>query len=322
MARTATAYATPIGAGIMYGNTYETDLGYGDVENYIPIVAGENVTFEPTTNDKDIPIVKINGQAGLDKIAEIDTWVNGAANNLYTDDGITWEECVGFFDDKGNTLADGLIYHRIPIEAGDNVTFSTEGNVVKINASGGGSSGMPQIRFVGMPCTGWFGEVDWEQINGNQLHTNENLKFTIEIVGGGALQVGDALQICRMGSYGGISGDYSIKPKPKKKKLRRLFEYVITEEDLGKRFITFEVPYSDKKAIKLFTQWATSGVNDKSIYFRIRRPKGEINSGNNGGGMTVDAEFSNVVSVRCLSYGFSWVSESGDEVYFYHIRIT
>lgn len=53
----------------------------------------------------------------------------------------------------------------------------------------------------------------------------------------------------------------------------------------------------------------------------MRRPKGEINSGSNGGGMTVDAEFSNVVSIRCLSYGFEWYP-NGEDIEFYQIRIT
>lgn len=84
-------------------------------------------------------ISDIDGKT-IDKIAEIGTWVNGAASNLSTDDGISWEEGVEFFDDQGGTLAAGTISHRIPIEAGDNVTFSNEGNVVKINASGGGGT--------------------------------------------------------------------------------------------------------------------------------------------------------------------------------------
>lgn len=188
--------------------------------------------------------------------------------------------------------------------------------------SGTSKAEMPQIRFVSMPCDGWFGHMYWEEIDGTQDETYENLKFTIEIVGGGALQVGDAIQLCRMGHYGAWRNKITGKTNPDKRKLRRLFEYVITEEDLEKRFITFEVPWDDKKAIKLFTKWATSGVNDKTIYFRIRRPKGEINSGSNGGGMTVDAEFSNVVSIRCLSYGFTWYAPYDEEIKFYQIRIT
>lgn len=182
---------------------------------------------------------------------------------------------------------------------------------------------MPQIRFVSMPCNGWFGWVDWSQIDGDQTASYENLKFTIEIVSG-TLQVGDAIQLCRMSQYSGSTSyapDGTKKYHRPKRKLRRLFEYTITEEDLEKRFITFEVPWNDKKAIKLFTVWATSGINDKTIYFRIRRPKGEINSGSNGGGMTVDAEFSNVVSIRCLSYDFEWYPND-ETARFYQIRIT
>ena len=184
---------------------------------------------------------------------------------------------------------------------------------------------MPQIRFVGMPCEGYLGWVDWSQITGYQEDSYENLKFTLEIVSG-TLQVGDAIQICRMGHYGASASTSNGVKKyhPKKKKLRRLFEYTVTEEDLEKRFITFTVPWNSKKAIKLFTNCVIGGINDRPIYFRVRRPKGEINSGSNGGGMTVDALFSNVVSIRVYSYYYSWYPPTGsqEEEYFYHIRIT
>ena len=199
--------------------------------------------------------------------------------------------------------------------------------------TGGSSSGsaepcleMPQIRFVGMPCSGWFGMVDWSQIDGEQNSTDENLKFTIEIVSG-TLQVGDAIQLCRMSKYSGSTSyapDGTKKYHPPKRKLRRLFEYTITEEDLEKRFITFEVPWNDKKAMKLFTQCVIMPIDERKIYFRVRRPKGEINSGSNGGGMTVDALFSNVVSITAYSYPYEWYPYGEDDVreLFYHIRIT
>lgn len=263
------------------------------------------------------------------------------------------------------------------------------------------SSGMPQIRFVGMPCDGLFGRIDHDAIEQNivgtwvfndvispisdcaivsfssngydfmalesnmngilhysemrgdftepvynpesdrwsderyqtiEIHeesqdgemlyqwlaenaqklnpniTTHNLKFTIEIVSG-EVQVGDAIQICRMCSYGNVPAKDGKKAKPKKKKLRRFVEYTITEEDLGKRFITFEVPYIEgyklRKVLQLFTKTSTMLSPISSVYFRIRRPKGEINSGD-GGGMTVDAEFSNVVPVSKVSVPESW----------------
>lgn len=268
--------------------------------------------------------------ATVDKVG----YINMAVPTLVT------EESDGIFVVSPYAMADaaasqvysqGNVDIKIPLVAGENITFAKEGNTIKINATGGGSSsGMPQIRFVGMPCDGYWGRVDsgvFPNSPGEGQIVECKLKFTIEIVGGGALQVGDTIQICRMSKYGGCGGNNFINGiapyHPAKRKLRRLFEYAITEEDLNKRFITFEVPYDDKKAVKLFTKWAVSTVNDKSIYFRIRRPKGEINSGDESG-MTVDAEFSNVVSVRCLSYPFSWFpdGDEGDEVDFYHIRIT
>lgn len=51
-------------------------------------------------------------------------------------DGILWEN---FFSMNDGAYT-GDFYHRVPIVAGDNVTFEVEGSVVKINAQGGSSS--------------------------------------------------------------------------------------------------------------------------------------------------------------------------------------
>lgn len=100
-----------------------------------------------------------------------------------------------------------------------------------------------------------------------------------------------------------------------------MFDYEVTEDDLDSRFITFEVPYNSK-TLKLFTLqpiFATS--NETPVYFRIRRPIGNFNQGQPGF-RTVDAAFSNVVSVVRKSYGYSWQPDPDeDEVYFYQIRI-
>ena len=281
------------------------------------------------TESKEIvgAINEVNGKT-VDKVASIDAWYNEKSIYRCNEEGIVWGEEFTTFDEYDDKLSGGSLSLRVPIVAGENVNFEVdeENQVVKINATGGGSTDeMPQIRFVGMPCEGYLGWVDWTQITGYQEDSYENLKFTIEITGG-TLQVGDAIQICRMGHYGASSSYDSngvSKHHPKKKKLRRLFEYAVTEEDLEKRFITFTVPWNDKKAIKLFTKWATDKINDKSIYFRVRRPKGEINSGDDSG-MTVDALFSNVVSIRAYSYCYEWYPPTGDQEseYFYHIRIT
>ena len=341
--------------GLVWRDDSTFTIGEDDYDNIptthrVPIVAGENVTFEV---DEENQVVKINATGGgssensvLSVTVETDypttmfaiiEAIQSAGGDLskltfvtltgYTTCNLMmsfqWRggnyyraECIdlGTMEKIYNPATDNSIYDVTSKRIEDFLQEGTQNEVEKVE--------MPQIRFVSMPCDGWFGFVNWEEINGEQNTSEENLKFTIEIVGGGALQVGDAIQLCRMGHYGVWIEPITGKVYPQKRKLRRLFEYTITEEDLDKRFITFEVPWNDKKAIKLFTKWSTKGVNDKTIYFRIRRPKGQINSGNNGGGMTVDAEFSNVVSIRCLSYGFAWSTPDDEEISFYQIRIT
>ena len=218
-------------------------------------------------------------------------------------------------------IGEGYKYLTVTKEPTDTNAIAWLGNntdAPKITPSSSGNGfEMPQIRFVGMPCNGFFGFVDWSQINGDEIQTHEEVKFTIEIVGGGALQVGDTLQICRMASYGRWCDNNSIA-RPNKRKLRRLIEYAITEEDLDKRFITITVPYN-AKGIKLLTKAPMRKCDPSPIYFRIRRPMGEINSGGNGGGMTVDAQFSNVVSVLKSSMHYEGIDEHGSPVAFYQI---
>ncbi len=260
----------------------------------------------------------------FDNLGGIDTYWEETSSLCSDEHGMTWQDSFELNtkrDLTGETIQFGTIYHKVPITAGNNVYFEVDetNQVVKINATGGGGSGssdpcleMPQIRFVGMPCDGWFGHVNWIDVIGQQGTSYENLKFTIEIVGGGSLQLGDTIQICRMGCYGPVEGspDNNYKSKPHKRKLRRLAEYTITEEDLDKRFITFTIAGTNKKAMKLFSKSAVYGWYVHPIYFRVRRPKGDIQ--NNDSGMTVDAKFSNVVSVTKKVMNYSWENDSGD----------
>jgi hypothetical protein len=332
----------------------ETEAVRGDIYQRIPLVAGNNITFEV---DEANQVVKINASGDDGSLVgnftfknEIDIFSLPLAAMFdcsFTCDGVEYSgmtvsqvgapthnsyalyysfgenlDAAYVVDNSGGVLGMGTGWRNESYKNINILTAPTDERLItwiKANATkkgGDTTDTMPQIRFVSMPCAGWLGEVDWEQITGESAITYRNLKFTIEIVGGGALQEGDAIQLCHMAAYGSCSG--ISKAKPKKRKLRRLFEHTITYEDLNKRFITFEIPYdSNPKKLKRLIKWSTNGVNDKTIYFRVRRPKGEINSGDNGGGMTVDAEFSNVVSVRLLSYTF--LSSTGE--YFYHIRI-
>ena len=82
--------------------------------------------------------------ATVDKITEIDTYYGGKATFIMSDNvGISWGNTFCFIDADYNEIAKGNIAQKIPIVAGENVTFELdeENQVVKINSTGGGSSG-------------------------------------------------------------------------------------------------------------------------------------------------------------------------------------
>jgi hypothetical protein len=178
---------------------------------------------------------------------------------------------------------------------------------------------MPQIRFAGMPCDGWFGRVNWEELGIGEGIETLNIKFTIEIVSG-TVQPGDALQLCGMKWFGAWMSKDGSRSHPKKKKLRRFAEHTISEEDVGKRFITMTISGENKKALRLFTHSEYNGGHISPIYFRIRRPKGEMNAGDGGGEMTIDADFSNVVTVWKSYFYCHWFGE-GENQTFCQIRL-
>ena len=184
--------------------------------------------------------------------------------------------------------------------SGQTVSNTTDWSGVKIGEflvmlGAGGNEGesangleMPQIRFTS--ATGYSEEVATFIVN------EENpLKLTVEIVGGGALQAGDQLQICTRKRFNGsVSNGYK-----RKFKLSRFAEYIVTENDLEKRFLTVATHElgSSIPMGELFRDG--KGGSDTSslsaLYLRIRRPKGDMQ--NNASGQTVDASFSNIVTI-------------------------
>lgn len=76
----------------------------------------------------------------LADIRSIDTWAN-EPQFTSTDEGITWSEQAAMYDGDDNQIWEGWIDHRVPLVAGDNVTFEVQNNQVKVNATGGGGSG-------------------------------------------------------------------------------------------------------------------------------------------------------------------------------------
>ena len=155
---------------------------------------------------------------------------------------------------------------------------------------GGAANGfeMPQIRFTSA-------NGDGQGITTLYVDDVLPLKLTVEIVGGGALQVGDQLQVCVRKRFNGSQAN----GYKRKYKLSRFAEYIVTENDLDKTHLTVEVYLnSTKAAVALFRDGksnSAAGNIMSPLYLRIRRPKGDLQ--NNDSGQTVDAEFSNIVTI-------------------------
>lgn len=152
------------------------------------------------------------------------------------------------------------------------------------NSSGGGSLEMPTIRFVGLK--------DDNLLYKTPDGTSYPLRFSIEIVNG-SLQVGDTLQICGMRTFG-VS-----KANPyKKRKLRRFAEREITVDDLDYRYLLITVDPTKNALAHLGHNNRLGGGGPVTVYFRVRRPEGQLQANNSG--MTVSAKFSNVVPVSIM----------------------
>ena len=344
-----------------------------------------------TTTNKNIAgaINEVNGKT-VDKIATIDTSFLGP-ENFDTDGSIMWKDGFAFLDEDGKLIKHGKIHQKIPICAGENVSFSydAENNAIAINATGGGSSTddsmigtwvfndeitlptesieisfisdgteyaamdvgssglyysyeigdfsepaydllgnawyffdyqtfrileeppadvatwikanakkqggsnsgsggleMPQIRFTS--ANGYAPE----DVSTFLVDAEHPLKLTVEIVGGGALKVGDALQVCIRKRFNG-----SMRNGFKRKyKLQRFVEYIVTANDLDKKYLTVLVLGGGSSSTRgLFRDGNNAEKGLSPLYLRIRRPKGEMQ--NNNTRQTVDADFSNIVTI-------------------------
>ena len=161
----------------------------------------------------------------------------------------------------------------------------------KINTMSGGNSStngleMPQIRF---------GSAIYTNI-GKIVDDENPLKLMVEIVGGGPLQVGDMLQICVKRTYGYKKGNLTSY---RKQKLRQQCSYYITQEDIGKRFISIST--EGEVAGWLFKNDRNSTTPNGSeidtlsaFYLRIKRP---IYKETSDGYVPIDAKFSNIITV-------------------------
>lgn len=119
---------------------------YGDVIELARDIelTGYQLQFDNSllTNDKSI-VGAINElkDSGVSGISSIDTYMGKASNispNLY---GITYKDSFEIFTSKGTYT--GTSYNRLPIVAGDNITFTVDdaNKVIRVNSTGGSASG-------------------------------------------------------------------------------------------------------------------------------------------------------------------------------------
>lgn len=368
---------------------YDSDLGWQSPREFV-------ITKEPSA--KVSTWIKANAKRkepiGVDKITEIDTWASGVEDIFADDaDGIQWQDKFNIF--TGEDI-EGTIYHRVPLVAGENVTFDidSENGVVKINATGtsstdesivgtwrwnetlsfdalkttenlhqclvevdvtdnlGNEASVLSFRFnedgevelslyyredqssiLIWGVDGWDDAFDFITFlseiknittypeggvskndfitfmkdnakkqggsnSGNstpfelprirfanfQYVDDTYYRFTVENLGGGTLQVGDKLQICCRRKYPGG-----------KKKLRQMAFYEITEEDINQRFLKIEVDPNDESNHKwLFRNDSKASHSTFSaMYFRLKR----VTKYSGMDGKECDAIFSNVETV-------------------------
>jgi hypothetical protein len=139
---------------------------------------------------------------------------------------------------------------------------------------------MPQIRFASAIYTS-IGKI---------VSADNPLKLSVEIVGGGALQEGDKLQICVKRTYGYKKGDPAIPYR--KQKLRQMCSYDITAEDLNKRFLTISTDDRVGSWMSYNDRHRQDDDTLSAFYLRIKRV-----TKYNDDGTECDATFSNIVTV-------------------------
>lgn len=295
--------------------TKEDGYVEGDIYHKIPLVAGDNVTFEKTLTEGGVEVVKISVTSGGSSTDDsmVGTWVVIDEPEIpttemplsFTSNGETftvigstymgssdWNiKAVTYVKANGepsvvyanNPSGDygiqhgwlDAVYKTITVieEPSAEVAAWIRANAVKqedAEESGGVSFSLPFIRYAN------FKNLKDEEDN------IVGYRFTVENLGGGTLQVGDKLQICCRRRYTG--GKY---------KLRQMAERLITEEDIGQRFLKIEVPNAEFASEKwLFKNDRNGPPTLSAMYFRLKRV-----TAYNESGFECNAIFSNVEQV-------------------------
>ena len=307
--------------GIMWNDKFafydqpESDgerIASGDIAHRIPLVPGENVTFEI---DEENQVVKINATGdGTNEnvllnvtvstdptttMSAIITAIEEAGGDA-TD--ITFVQLTGYINTSvlmkfrycgGNNYfvncTDLFTGEKIHSYITENVIDITNKPIREFLDEGRPRATLPNIRFAN------FYDLHCSMMveDGNKFF------FTFENMGCGTLQAGDKLQLCLRKTYwykySEAEAEQYLRSHYKKQKLRMIFEHEITEDEVASRFLQLEIDAGttdDEKIRKLFKNEKTSSGTLSPMYFRLKRV---TRYGSDE--RECDAIFSNIVTV-------------------------
>ena len=269
----------------------ETGLAVWNTIDQLRTVLRDNGVTE-----NDICVARIAGSAIICQIGEINAYGEPNIPIVHWQElGSPYYTSTGIFGgvDPNTSISDVILAAQNQLKTEDKTITGAinelhdEIEALGENAGGGDTGGssleMPLIRFIGLRGDNVLSNLDGEEYP---------VQFMIEIIAG-AVQVGDTLQICGMRTF-----CESPRNPVRKRKLRRFAEYVITEEDLDKRYLILTVNPT-RNAFAHFRRTNRQSGGPAMYYFRIRRPVGDLQA--NDSGMTNSARFSNVVPVLMMN---------------------
>lgn len=285
-------------------------ISSGEISQMVPLMAGENVTFERSDDGIFFKINATGGGSSTPSVSLIGTWTVIEDPEIPESDIPLEFTSNGFEFTKITTGTAGPDFWGIK-----NLKYS--GDKAEIGAyvnNPSGSNGITHgwideaYRYITVTkepesreAIAWLGnntdapkvKLEKEQMpqirfaNFTEYKNEEDMtmyRFTVENLGGGTLQAGDKLQICCRRKYPGG-----------KKKLRKMTEYEITEEDINQRFLKIEVDPNRRGGAEkwLFRNDRKEGDTLSAMYFRLKR----VTKYSDSDGMECDAIFSNVETV-------------------------
>lgn len=242
----------------------------------IPTVENGGITVSFTSNGTSFVGMARSGPQFAGKLVYIKE--DGTSVTVYTF-GLpgTWEKAYYRYITFHEQVTNETILRMLA--SATLVSGSPEGVVIRDPDR---TANLPSIRFVGFSTdTGSFYAP-------NEWH------FTIEVLGGGRLRLGDYLELCAMRTCKRPQSDK--KAGHKRQRLRRLNRHLI--KDTSKKYITLVVTSDEETQLfKNDRNAVVEGGCRSNIYLRLKRPFFDENGYENS------AKFSNTISLQ-KSYMF------------------